>query len=353
MGETVMNIQTRIIGLASCAVVLVGTGLAASASAAELKIAHFVTPKNTYSKWIAGWAKELEAKSKGELKVKVFPGAQMGPPPKYYDIARRGQADITWMVHGFTPGRFPLTEISNLPYMVQSGEVGAKMLNDPTLRSKYLDKEHKGVKPLILWTHQPGVLHLAKKAVRRIEDMKGLRIRFASGPVKDMIVALGATPVGMPPTQMAEAMQKGTIDGAFTDYVGAGLAFKLGPVTKYSTETYSYAVSFCLCMNKKSYDGLSSNLKKLIDTTMTGREKETGGAWDNFDQLAKGLMMKSGMKPIKLSAVEDDRFRAASHPVIEARLAAMEKKGLPAREVYKMMKDLATKHAKTSKNFWK
>ena len=319
----------------------------------ELKIAHFVTPKNSYAKWIAAWAKELEEKSNGALRVKVFPGAQMGPPPKYYDIARRGQADIVWMVHGFTPGRFPLTEISNLPYMVSSAEVGAKMLNDPTLRAKFLDKEHKGVKPLMLWTHQPGVLHTAKKPVRSIEDMKGLRIRFASAPVKDMIVALGATPVGMPPTQMAESMQKGTIDGAFTDYVGAGLAFKLGPVTKYTTETYSYAVSFCLCMNRKSYDSLPANLRTLIDDSIKGREKEHGQAWDDFDDVAKKLMMKAGMTPIVLSDRENKKFRDAAAKVVEAKLAELEKKGLPAREVYKLMTSLVEQHAKTSKSFWK
>ncbi len=64
-------------------------------------------------------------------------------------------------------------------------------------------------------------------------------------------------------------------------------------------------------------------------------------------------MMKSGMKPIKLSAAEDKRFRAVSAKVVEAKLAALEKKGLPARAVHKMMAGLAAKHSKTSKNFWK
>ena len=86
---------------------------------------------------------------------------------------------------------------------------------------------------------------------------------------------------------------------------------------------------------------------------MVGREKDHGKAWDDFDEFAKKLMMKSGMKPIELSAAEDKRFRTASKKVIEAKLAALEKKGLPSRAVYKMMKDLAAKHSKTSKNFWK
>ena len=82
----------------------------------EIKVAHFVPAGHPISKYLEAWGQELEKKSNGRFVVKQFPGGQLGPPPKYYDIARTGQADITWFVHGFTPGRFPLTEVSNLPY---------------------------------------------------------------------------------------------------------------------------------------------------------------------------------------------------------------------------------------------
>lgn len=324
----------------------------AAAETHELMIAHFVTPKHSFSKWIVKWSKELEAKSKGELKFKIFPGAQLGPPPKYYDMARRGQADITWIVHGFTPGRFPLTELSNLPYMVGSAEIGTKVLNDKTLRSKYLDREHKGVKVLMLLTHQPGNIHTAKRPVRTVADIKGLRLRFASPTIKDFIAALGGTPVGMPPTRISESMQKGTLDGAFIDYGGAGIAFQMGPVTKYTTEMYSYVASFCLCMNRKSYDRLPARLRTLIDKSLVGREKEVGHEWDKLDPLGKKIMMKAGMTPIKLSAAQDKKFREIGAKVIEAKLSQLEKRGLPARAVYKMMKALSAKHAKSSRNFW-
>jgi len=330
---------------------LLGAGLA-RAETFELKIAHFVTPQHSVSKWIENWAKRMETESKGALKFTILPGAQLGPPPKYYDIARTGQADITWLAHGFTPGRFPLTELSNLPYLVGSAEIGIKVLNDPELRSKYLDKEHVGVKPLLLMTHQPGNIHMAKDPIRTVADMKGKRFRFASATIKDFIAALGGTPVGLPPTQIVESMQKGTIDGAFTDYGAGGIAFKLGPATKYTTEMYSFVTSFCICMNQGSYDKLPDNLKKLIDDSFVGVEAEVGHEWDKLDEIGKGIMMKEGMTPVKLSKEEDDKFRAIGAKVAEAKVAELEGKGLPAGEVYALMKALAKKHEKTSRNFW-
>ena len=86
---------------------------------------------------------------------------------------------------------------------------------------------------------------------------------------------------------------------------------------------------------------------------MTGREKEIGHEWDKLDAIGKKIMMKAGMTPIQLSAAEAKKFREVGAKVTEARIAALEKKGLPARAVYTMMKSLAAKHEKTSRNFLK
>jgi TRAP-type C4-dicarboxylate transport system substrate-binding protein len=276
----------------------------------------------------------------------------MGPPPKYYDIARTGQADITWFLHGATPVRFPLTELSHLPYLVGSAEIGTKVLNDPELRSKYLDVEHKGIKVLMLFTHQPGQIFTRDKPVRSVADMQGLRIRFASTTIKDFVDALGATPVGVPPTEMAENLQKGTIDGVFIDYGGAGIAFKLGPHVKYSTEMYSYVTSFGLGMNPDSYAALPEELQKLIDESLVGVEAEVGARWDGIDAPGKKIMMEAGMEPIRLDAEADAQFKEIGAQVAEARIKEMEEQGLPAREVYQLMQELAAKYTPGSKNFW-
>ena len=318
----------------------------------EVKVAEFVGAQHFMTKWLMQWGEKLEKASNGRLAFKHFPGAQMAPTPAHYDLARTGQADVSWFLHGGTPGRFPLTEIAHLPYMVGSAEIGTKVLNDAELRAKYLDAEHKGVKVLLLLTHQPGNIHTTKKPIRTADDMKGLRIRFSSPTIKDFVAALGGTAVGVQPNEQLEQLQKGTLDGTFIDYGGAGIAFKMGGTLKYSTEMYSYISSFGVAMNPEFYNKLPADLKKLVDESMKGVEKEVGEGWDALDTIGKKLIMDAGAQAIQLSKAEDARFRKVGSQVTEAKLKELEGKGLPARAVHKMMTELSARHAKTSKNFW-
>jgi TRAP-type C4-dicarboxylate transport system substrate-binding protein len=220
------------------------------------------------------------------------------------------------------------------------------------LRQKYLDAEHKGVKVLILFTHQPGGPHTTKKPIRTMDDFKGLRLRFASPPIRDLVQGLGATPVGVPPTEIAEQLQKGTIDGTFIDYGGAGIAFKLGGTIKYSTELYAYVASFGLAMNEDFWNKLPPDLKKLVIDTTTGKEKEIGQAWDALDVPGKKALMDGGGQAIKFSPEDDAKVRRVGSQVTFTKIKELEDKGLPARAVYEQMRALSDKHSKTSKNFW-
>jgi TRAP-type C4-dicarboxylate transport system substrate-binding protein len=304
------------------------------------------------SKWLVKWSDKLSQDSGGRIAVKRFPGSQMGPVQQHYDFARTGQADVAWFLHGATPGRFPLTELIQLPYLVGSAEIGTKVLNDADLRAKYLDAEHKGVKVLLLLTHQPGNVNTTKKAIRTVDDMKGLRLRFASPTIRDFVAALGGTPVGVLPTEQVEQLQKGTIDGTFIDYGGAGIAFKMGGIIKYTTEMYSYVSSFAVAMNEDFWKKLPPDLQTLVAKSVTGVEAEVGRAWDALDAIGKKLLADGGAEAIKVSAAENARFRKIGAEVAEARVKELEGKGMPARAIYTMMKSLSDKHAKASKNFW-
>jgi TRAP-type C4-dicarboxylate transport system substrate-binding protein len=318
----------------------------------ELKLSYFVGDQHAMSRWLIKWSERLEKESGGRITVKRFPGSQMGPVQQQYDLARTGQADVSWFLHGATPGRFPLTEISHLPYLMGSAEIGTKVLNDAGLRAKYLDAEHRGVKVLLLLTHQPGNIHTTKKAIRTTEDMKGMRLRFSSPTIREFVAALGGTPVGVLPNDQLEALQKGTIDGTFIDYGGAGIAFKMGGVIKHTTEMYSYVSSFAVAMNQDYWNKLPKDLQDLVTRTTTGVEKEVGEAWDALDSIGKKLLVEGGSEPIRLSAAENAKFRATGAKVAEATIKALEAKNMPAREIYTMMQSLAEKHAKTSRNFW-
>ena len=334
------------------AIALLSSGRLTGAQPIELKLAYFVGDQHAMSQWLIKWANNLEKDSGGRITVKRFPGSQMGPVQQHYDFVRTGQADVAWFLHGATPGRFPLTELVQVPYLVGSAEIGTKVLNDSELRSKYLDAEHKGLKVLLLLTHQPGNVHTTKKPIRTVEDMKGLRIRFASPTIRDFIAALGGTPVGVLPTEQVEQLQKGTIDGVFIDYGGAGIAFKMGGVLKYSTEMYSYVSSFGVAMNPDFWNRLSPDLQGIVTKSMTGVEKEVGEAWDGLDVPGKKAIMDGGGEAIRLSPEENARFRKIGADVAEARVKELESKGMPARAIYDRMKSLAEEHAKSSKNFW-
>jgi TRAP-type C4-dicarboxylate transport system substrate-binding protein len=334
------------------AIALLLSGRITGAQPIELKLAYFVGDQHAMSQWLIKWANNLEKDSGGRITVKRFPGSQMGPVQQHYDFVRTGQADVAWFLHGATPGRFPLTELVQVPYLVGSAEIGTKVLNDPELRSKYLEAEHKGVKVLLLLTHQPGNVHTTKKPIRTVEDMKGLRIRFASPTIRDFIAALGGTPVGVLPTEQVEQLQKGTIDGVFIDYGGAGIAFKMGGVLKYSTEMYSYVSSFGVAMNPDFWNRLPPDLQGIVTKSMTGVEKEVGEAWDGLDVPGKKAIMDGGGEAIRLSPEENARFRKIGAEVAEARVKDLESKGMPARAIYDRMKSLAQEHAKSSKNFW-
>jgi TRAP-type C4-dicarboxylate transport system substrate-binding protein len=345
-----MRHKTYLGSLLLALAILLGAGQ--PSQAIEMKLAYFVGDQHAMSKWLIKWSENLEKQSGGRITVKRFPAAQMGPMQQHYDFARTGQADVSWFLHGATPGRFPLTEIAHLPYLMGSSEIGTKVLNDPELRKKYLDAEHRGVKVLLLLTHQPGNVHTTKKPIRTTDDMKGMRLRFASPTIRDFVAALGGTPVGVVATEQVEQLQKGTIDGTFIDYGGAGIAFKMGGLLKYSTEMYSYVSSFAVAMNQDFWNKLPPDLQALVTKSVTGVEQEVGQAWDALDVIGKKLLVDGGAEAIKLSPEENAKFRKIGAQVAEAKVKELEGKGMPARAIYNSMKALAEKHAKTSKNFW-
>lgn len=326
--------------------------VARSQNVYDLKLGHFISPKHIFAEYLQRWTDELRETSGGRLNITIFPANTMGPVQNYYDYARTGVADITWYLTGATPGRFPLTELIQLPYMVGSSEIGTKTLNDPEVL-KLLEPEYQGVKIFYLLTTQPGVLLTASKPVRKVDDMKGMRIRFASATIKSFISALGATPVGVPPSGIADALQKGTIDGCFTDYGGAHTAFRLGGLVKYSTDIYAYVSSFGVVMNPASYAKLPPELQKLIDDTTRPRIAEIGKLWDSADAPGKKYLVENGDTPIEPSKDEEASFKKIGAEDSARVLKQLDEKGSPASKVHAAMQVAAANAAKMSFSFWK
>ena len=138
----------------------------------NLKLGHFINVQHIFAQYLQRWVDELKQRSDGRLNITIFPANEMGPVQNYVDYARTGVADITWYLTGATPGRFPLTEIIQLPYMAGSAEIGTQALNDPEVL-KLLEPEYEGLKILYLLTTQPGNLLTSTKPVRTVRGYEG------------------------------------------------------------------------------------------------------------------------------------------------------------------------------------
>ncbi|MPZ56960.1 MAG: C4-dicarboxylate ABC transporter [Rhizobiales bacterium] len=298
-------------------------------AAEELKLASFVPP--SHSIWVdplTPWTKEVAKRSNGQLTVRMFPSMQLGgKPPELYRQMVQGIADVVFTLPGYTAGDFPMMSLTELPGTASSAEDGTRKLWANF--DKFFAQEFKDAKVLMLWNSDTAGIMSRAKPIRTLEDMKGMRIRTPSRAQSAQLTALGATPVDMPVTQIYNALERGVIDATMIP-LSAMLDFKLLEVVKYLTVDAPLGRSpFLVSMNRKRYEGLAPDLKKVIDDT-TGLEMSLGGA-RSYDKK-NGEAHEAGKKQreiISLAPAERTRWLGIFKTLAKQQGEEVDKKGLP------------------------
>jgi TRAP-type C4-dicarboxylate transport system substrate-binding protein len=288
------------------------------------------------------WAKEIEKRTNGRVKITLFPGGTLTPADKCYQGVITEISDIGLSATGYTRGRFPFFEIYDLPLGMRSGMICTKLLNE--LYKKFQPKELDDTKPLYFSSPGPSMLH-TKKPVRNLEDLKGLKIRSA-GAMTKIIAQMGAAPVAMPPGEVYDALSKGVVEGILmpTEVLEG---WKFAEVVKYTTECYgigSFAGAFYITMNKDKWKGLSPEIQKIIETVNEEWIEKTGKLWDELDQSGKKFALKSGHMFISLSKEEDERWAKLLKPLFDDYINNMKVKGLPGEEALKFCMEYLKKN---------
>lgn len=313
---------------------LAAAALAAAAAAQEVTLRlHQMLPMQAAipARAITPWIAAVEADSGGRIRIEHYPSMQLGgAPPSLYDQARDGVVDIVWTVLGYTPGRFPRSEAFELPFMVTKAEATSRAF-DAYARAHAMD-EFAEVHPLVFHTHGPGLLHVRGDGVRRLEDMKGLKLRGPTRIVTGMLGDLGATAIGMPVPAVPESLSKGVIDGVAIPWE-VTLPLKISELvnthTEFSGDRGLYTATFILAMNKDSYAALPDDLKAVIDRH-SGVEAAAlfGRAMDEVDVIGRAKAVEAGATITVLDEAEVARWRAASTGVVDRWVAEMTGRGI-------------------------
>jgi TRAP-type C4-dicarboxylate transport system substrate-binding protein len=307
--------------------------IAASAQTVELKLSHYLPPNHTIHKILEEWATELAQRSGGRLSVKIYPAAQLGPVQRQFDLAHTGQADLAVGLTGATPGRYPMTELTSLPFVwPKAGSTSAIMSQRLTeLAPKYLAREFEGVHILWLGVTPINSFFTARRAFDSLNDIQGLKLRFQGEQHAKVLRLLGAVPLQVPPGEIADGMSKGVIDGALFDYEAAQ-SFGLGTVVRFVSEPGFLTATLGLVMNSARYDSLPADLRAIIDETTGPKAAERlGKRWDEAEQLGRDYMVtnKVSIKPLPPDQLAAMKLKL--EPLLDGSVDALEKNGKPAR----------------------
>jgi TRAP-type C4-dicarboxylate transport system substrate-binding protein len=199
--------------------------------------------------------------------------------------------------------------------------------------------------------HDEGYVHTSGKQIKTLDDFKGLKMRAPTRQTNKLLAKLGATPVGMPVTGVADALSKGTIDGFALPWEVIP-AFKLHEMTKFHTQTDPtrpalYSAGFVFAMNQAKYDALPADLKKVIDNNSgAGLSRQIGKIWDESQAVGRKAAADRGNTIMTLSLAETDNWIKASAPLNDEWVADMDKRGLPGKQMLQDARDLLVKHRK-------
>jgi TRAP-type transport system periplasmic protein len=308
----------------------------------ELSYSIFWPPVHEFTISGSEWAKEIEKRTNGRVKITIFPGGTLTPADKTYQGVIKGIADIGWAPTAYTRGRFPFTETVELPFGNKSGVMATKLINE--VFKKFQPKEFDEVKLMYLHAHGPGLFH-TKKPVHNLEDLKGMKIRAGGGRNLDMVKILGGAPVGMPMGEAYDALSKGVVEGLLSPFE-ALVGWKLAEVVKYTTECYvvSYSSVQFIAMNKGKWDALPTDIQKIIEKVNEEWVEKSGKVWDEMDKKGREFSLKLGNKIISLSKGEEERWVKTVRPLFDTFVNDMKAKGFPGEEVLKFCLDFVKKN---------
>jgi len=314
---------------------------ATTASATELKLAHFMPTVHTlHQEVFLPLAQDLSDATGGALTIKIYPSGALGKGPvQQYKRAVTGVADITFIIQSYSSAVFPRSLIATQPGVTLSAEQGTRRLWD--IYDPYLKEEYEAVKVLGIWVMSPTVLMTRSRPVREVPDLQGMKVRISSPGESRLIQSWGAVPVAMPITESYNALNSGVVDGVLIQPSALYQPWNLAEPAQFVTINLPSPTSIVgLIMNKASWEALPADQQAALDS-LTGRDFSIKASilWSrkDVDALARART-DEGITVVDLPDQEREAFDAAAQTAISAHLDQLEKEGIHARDIYQAFK---------------
>ncbi len=299
-----------------------------------------------HQSYLAPWTQRVLEASGGRLKIDIYPAMQLGgAPPQLVDQVRDGVVDLVWTLPSYTPGRFPKTEVFELPFVMSDPITMNKALRD--YYQMHLRDEYEGIHVLLLHVHMGQVFHMRDgQPIRSVEDLRGKTIRTPGATGTLFLEAAGATPYQSPVPEVPQLLSRGVVDGVMVPFEVVP-PYKVHELTKHHTFTVPriHTAVFMLAMNETSYNNLPDDLKKVIDdNTGLNLAEFAGQVWIDVEGPGENFARELGNEFIYLPDEEVDKFRAVGDVAIEKWIANMSAKGIDGAKLVEDARALIKKY---------
>jgi TRAP-type C4-dicarboxylate transport system substrate-binding protein len=324
---------------------LFGATLPAAQAQVVLTASSWLAPTHALTETQKAWCDQLEKKTAGKAKCNLLPRG-VAAPPATFDAVRNGLADLSFTVHGYTPGRFVTTQVAEFPFLGDNSEPVSVAFQRIYAKTPAMQDEHKGVKVLAVFTHGPGIVFNTKRPITKIDDLAGLKWRVGGGMVNEISKALGMNVTLKPAPESYELLSTGVMDGTLFPAESVE-SFKIDKVVRYGTTFPGglYNTSFVFMMNQAKYDSLPPEVKKAVDE-LSGEvaARMFGQGWDKVDRRGLAFMQAAGVQMSKADAAFVKAVTDKTAPLIENWAKAAEAKGM--KEPKKVLAEMRAEIAK-------
>jgi TRAP-type transport system periplasmic protein len=309
------------------------TALLASALPAAAQVtltaSSWVPPGHLISRAQADWCGQVAKATQDRVKCNILP-KPVTPPPGTFDAVRDGLADLSFSVHGYTPGRFVLGKIAEMPFLGDSAVATSVAYQRIYLKHLAALDEHKGLKVLTVFTHGPGVIFNNKKPITKLADLDGIKFRVGGGVVNDVGKALGVNMTLKPAPQSYELLSSGVVDGVwFPDE--SIVSFKLDKLIKYRTAVPGglYNTSFAFVMNPATWAKIGKADQDAIEE-LSGEyaARLFGRYWDEADDASLKVQKAVGVQSTSADAAFVADFKSKTASIESDWVKEAEAKGL-------------------------